>query len=229
MSETDRSLLTPRLRLVPIGPENAGDLWLVHTDDAVVPWYDGWRPSRDEADGEARRIAECWRFHGVHKWMAYDRESGGVVGRGGLSRTPIDDDWGQLYAFLPNEQWVGEAHASERPFRAHAHWLEIGWALRAAYRGRGFASEIGRAGLSYAFDVLGARAVVSCTARHNLRSRAVMERIGLRYAGEVYSRGAVDGGDELRDDAPFAVSVTTRARLSQMGRSRATERSVTSP
>ena len=44
MSETERSLLTPRLGLVPIGPGNAADLWLVHNDDAVVPWYDGWRP-----------------------------------------------------------------------------------------------------------------------------------------------------------------------------------------
>jgi RimJ/RimL family protein N-acetyltransferase len=130
MSGSERSLLTPRLRLVPIGSGNAGDLWLVHNDDAVVPWYDGWRPSRHEADDYARRIAESWRLHGVHKWMASDRETGEVVGRGGLSRTPIDDDWGQLYAFLPDEPWVREAHESERPFRAHAHWLEIGWALR---------------------------------------------------------------------------------------------------
>ena len=120
MAGTEDSLLTPRLRLVPIGPDNAADLWLVHNDDAVVPWYDGWRPSRHEADDHARRIAESWRLHGVHKWMAYDRETGEVVGRGGLSRTPIDDDWGQLYAFLPDEPWVREAHESECPFRAHA-------------------------------------------------------------------------------------------------------------
>ncbi len=52
---------------------------------------------------------------------------------------------------------------------------------------------------------LGARAVVSCTVRHNLRSRAVMGRIGMRYVGEIYSRGTVQGEDEERDDAPFAV------------------------
>ncbi len=212
MSEVAPSLRTPRLRLVPIGPDNAADLWLVHDDDAVVPWYDGWRPSRDEADERARGIAESWRLHGVHKWMAYDRDSGEVVGRGGLSRPPIDDDWGQLYAFLPHEPWVREAHESERPYRAHACWLEIGWALRHEYWGRGYASEIGSAGLAYAFDVLGARAVVSCTVRHNVRSRAVMERIGMRFAGEIYSRGPVVGEDAVRDDAdrddaPFAVSL----------------------
>lgn len=205
MPSSARSLLTPRLRLVAIGPSNAKDLWLVHNDEAVVPWYDGWRPSRNEADDHARRIAESWRHHRVHKWIAYDRESGEVVGRGGLSRTPIDDDWSQLHALLPDEPWVREAHQNERPFRAHAHWFEIGWALRGEYWGRGFASEIGRAGLTYAFGALGARAVVSCTVRHNHRSRAVMERIGMRYLGEIRSRGTVEGEKFVREDAPFAV------------------------
>ena len=84
MSGTEGSLVTPRLRLVPIGPSNAADLWLVHNDDAVVPWYDGWRPSRREVDDDTGRIAESWRLHDVHKWIAYDRETDEVVGRGGL-------------------------------------------------------------------------------------------------------------------------------------------------
>jgi RimJ/RimL family protein N-acetyltransferase len=205
--EPERSLLTPRLRLVPIGPGNAADLWRVHNDDAVVPWYDGWRPSRHEADEYARQAAESWRLQGVHKWMAYDRETGALVGRGGLSRVPIDADWAQLHAFLPAEPWVRQPHENERPFAAHAHWLEIGWALRRERWGQGYASEIGRAGLTYAFDVLGARAVVSCTARHNLRSRAVMERIGMHYAGEIRARGAVEGDGRVVDDAPFTVCV----------------------
>jgi RimJ/RimL family protein N-acetyltransferase len=192
---------------VPIGPGNSADLWLVHNDAAVAPWYDGWRPSRDEADDYARLIAESWRLHDVHKWMAYDRETGEVVGRGGLSRTPIDDDWGQLYAFLPDEPWVREAHQRQLPYKAHARWFEIGWALRHERWGHGYASEMGAAGLDYAFDVLDARAVVSCTVRHNARSRAVMQSIGMSYAGEIRSRGTVEGEDHVRDDAQFAVYV----------------------
>lgn len=99
------------------------------------------------------------------------------------------------------------AHRIRRPFVAHANWLEIGWALRGEFRGRGYASEIGRAGLAFAFDVLGVQAVVSCTVRHNVRSRAVMERIGMRYAGEIRSRGMVDGVEGEQDDAPHAVCV----------------------
>lgn len=206
-----RSLLTPRLRLVPLGLSTAADFWLVHNDDAVVPWYDGWRPSREEAEARAHLASESWRLHDVHKWVAYDRCTGQVVGRGGLSRTPVDDDWGQICAFLPDEPWVRESHRSECPFKAHAHWLEIGWALRQERWGRGYASEIGAAGLAYAFGTLGVEAVVSCTARHNLRSRAVMTRIGMHYAGDIHSRGMVPGEAFVRDDAPFVVTVLLRA------------------
>jgi RimJ/RimL family protein N-acetyltransferase len=205
------SMLTERLRLDPVGPGNAADLWLVHSDDEVWPCYGNEKPSLERAGHRAKSIGESWRFHGVHKWMAYDRLSGEVVGRGGLSRTPVDDDWGQIYALLPAEPWVRVAHEIRRPFTAHANWLEIGWALRRKFWGHGYAAEIGRAGLTFAFDVLRARAVVSCTVRHNVRSRAVMERIGMRYMGEIRSRGMVEELAAEQDDAPFAVCVLLRA------------------
>jgi len=85
-----------RLRLEPAGPANASDLWLVHNDAEVWPWYGNEKPRPGQAEQWAKFMGECWRFHGVHKWIAYDRVSGEVAGRGGLSRTPVDDDWGQI-------------------------------------------------------------------------------------------------------------------------------------
>ncbi|MGH3544656.1 MAG: GNAT family N-acetyltransferase, partial [Mycobacteriales bacterium] len=210
LADTGGSRFTMRLRFEPVGPANARDLWLVHKNAEVSSWYGNNRPSPERAEQWAASMGESWRLHGVHKWIAYDRVSGEVVGRGGLSRTPVDDDWGQIYPLLPAEPWVRVAHEIRRPFIAHANWLEIGWALRREFWGRGYASEIGRAGLAFAFDVLGMQAVVSCTVRHNVRSRAVMERIGMRYAGEIRSRGMVEGVEGEQDDAPFAVCVLLR-------------------
>lgn len=204
------AVLTARLRLEPVGPTNARDLWLVHDDAEVARWYDGTRPSLEAVERRAALMGDAWRHHGVHKWIAYDRETGEVVGRGGLSRPPVDADWGQIYPFLPAESWVRAVHESARPYVAHADWLEIGWALRREFWGRGYATEIGSAGLAFAFDGLGAQAVVSCTVRHNARSRAVMQRIGMTEAGEIRSRGIVDGIDGEVDDAPFAVCVRLR-------------------
>jgi RimJ/RimL family protein N-acetyltransferase len=204
------SMITTRLRLEPVSPANAADLWLVHTDDEVWPWYGDEKPRFGQATQWADFMGESWSFHGVHKWIAYDRATGEVVGRGGLSRTPVDDDWGQIYAFLPQEPWARASYGVSRPFVAHANWVELGWALRRQFWGRGYASEIGRAGLAFAFRDLAVQAVVSCTARHNLRSRAVMERIGMQYAGEIRSRGMAEGVTGEQDDAPFAVCVLLR-------------------
>jgi RimJ/RimL family protein N-acetyltransferase len=208
------SRTTARLRLEPVGPERSRDLWLVHSDDEVARWYDGWKPTLEQAAERAQVMGDAWRLLGVHKWLAYDRASGEVVGRGGLSRTPVDDDWGQLYAFLPGERWVREALDPAHPSPVHAKWLELGWAVRPRFWGLGYAAEIGRAGLEFAFDVLGMQAVVSCTVRHNVRSRAVMERIGMHYAGEIRSRGSVEGVQGVQDDAPFAVCVLLRGGCS---------------
>ncbi len=212
------SRFTARLRREPVGLARAADLWLVHNDATVSYWYGNDKPSVEQAGQRAKFMGESWRLHGVHKWIAYDRVTGEVVGRGGLSRTPIDDDWGQIYAFLPAEPWVRAAYETRRPFVAHANWVEIGWALRREFWRSGYASEIGRAGLTFAFDVLGVQAVVSCTVRHNVRSRAVMERIGMRYAGEIRSRGTVEGVEEEQYDAPYAVSVLLRTDWDRFNR-----------
>lgn len=59
--------------------------------------------------------------------------------------------------------------------------VEIGWRLRSRYWGHGFATEAARSVLAHAFDALELNEVISFTAEVNVRSRKVMERIGLTY------------------------------------------------
>jgi RimJ/RimL family protein N-acetyltransferase len=59
--------------------------------------------------------------------------------------------------------------------------VEIGWRLAFAHWGHGYASEAARAVLTYAWDPLGLAEVVSFTTAGNARSRAVMDRIGMRH------------------------------------------------
>jgi RimJ/RimL family protein N-acetyltransferase len=77
--------------------------------------------------------------------------------------------------------------------------------VRAGWWGRGYATEIGRAGLRFGVENLGAEEVVAFTERRNRRSRAVMERLGMRYVGEFTGRGLVEGRDGVYDGAPFAL------------------------
>ncbi|WP_345207983.1 GNAT family N-acetyltransferase [Fodinibacter luteus] len=57
--------------------------------------------------------------------------------------------------------------------------VEVGWRLARAAWGHGFATEAAREALRVAFDELGLGEVVSFTVTGNVRSRAVMERIGM--------------------------------------------------
>ncbi|MFF0149102.1 GNAT family N-acetyltransferase [Amycolatopsis sulphurea] len=63
-----------------------------------------------------------------------------------------------------------------------ARWI---WAVREAHGAKGGAIEIGRAGLVYAFTRLGVTKVLSFAEVHNVRSRAVMARLGFTCQREI--------------------------------------------
>lgn len=59
--------------------------------------------------------------------------------------------------------------------------IEIGWRLHADVWGNGYAPEGAVATLDFAFDRLNADEVISMTAVGNMKSRRVMEKIGMSY------------------------------------------------
>ncbi|MQA01902.1 MAG: GNAT family N-acetyltransferase [Streptosporangiales bacterium] len=177
-----RLRLTDRLRLDPIGPEHAGDLYRLHEHPEVAEWY-GHPWTAAEAEERAATFGREWARDGVQKWIAYDCGTGDLVGRGGLSYVELDG----------------------------RRQLEVGWVVQPRLWGQGYAQEIGRAGLRFAFDDLRADEVIAFTERHNHRSQAVMDRLGMRYAGELRRRGLVEGREGEHDDAPFVRYVIDRA------------------
>lgn len=173
---TTSPLMTGRLRLEPISLDSVEQLLHLHNDTGVAAWYGGgW--THAQAEAFAQTSQQAWQKEGVHKWMAFMRSDNELVGRGGLSWAEID----------------GERQ------------LEIGWALRRKFWGQGFASEIGRQGLRFAFRTVGAEAVVAYTEIHNVKSRAVMERLGMSYSKDIVAAGLVAGLEDIQEAAPFAL------------------------
>lgn len=156
----------------------------MHQDARIAAWYAGpWSVSKSEEF--AAEVENAWLSDGVSKWIAYHRHTGDLVGRGGCSRGVID----------------GEG------------CMEIGWAIRDRFLEQGYATEIGREALTFAFDVLGEPEVLAFTEVHNVASRAVMERIGMRYDREIKHEGLVEGRDGVHADARFAVYRIRRPRF----------------
>jgi RimJ/RimL family protein N-acetyltransferase len=166
---------TARLVLTPVEAEDIDDLALLYGDPMVAFWTGPWTRACIEA--WATEMVKRWSADGVGKWIAHDRFNGSLVGRGGFTRVELD----------------GQAA------------LELGWVVRDALTGRGFATEIGRAAIGWAAAFFPHLPIVSFTEVHNVPSQAVMRRLGLREVGVIYRSGLAAGRPGMHHDAPFAL------------------------
>lgn len=161
MNTLSKDRYTDRLLLRPIKNGLNEQLWEIFQDDGVAKWYGGkW--SREKVATEVSKMDEAWsKPGGIHKWIALDKTTKEIVGRGGLSVVNME----------------GEDQ------------IEVGWVLLQKFWGKGYASEIGKTGLDLAFNELGADHVIAFTEPHNKQSRAVMERLGFTYTKKVEHKG----------------------------------------
>lgn len=113
---------------------------------------------RAESDASASRIGEHFERHGFGLWAVE------VIG---------------------GPEFIGFVGLNVPKFEAHfTPCVEIGWRLAHEHWGRGYASEAARRALQFAFQELSLGEIVSFTVPANLRSRRVMERIGMARSDE---------------------------------------------
>lgn len=89
--------------------------------------------------------------------------------------------FGQWVVEIPDEaSFIGVVGLATISYPAHfTPAVEIAWRLAPDFWRRGYASEAARAALDYGFNQLGLSEIVAVTVPANLRSRAVMERLGM--------------------------------------------------
>ena len=104
-------------------------------------------------------------------------------------------------------EFIGFAGISHVPFEAHfTPCIEIGWRLAAAYWNRGIATEGARECLRYAFQELALPEVVAFTVPANLRSRHVMEKLGMSYSpADDFQHPRLPEGHPLRPHVLYRV------------------------
>ena len=94
----------------------------------------------------------------------------------------IDKDGYGLWAIelKENQKLLGFVGLNSPDFAAHfTPCVEVGWRLGSQYWGRGYASEAARLALEIGFKKFNLPKIVSFTVPKNLRSLAVMKKIGL--------------------------------------------------
>jgi RimJ/RimL family protein N-acetyltransferase len=123
--------------------------------------------------------------------------------------------WGFWAAELKNTRafigFVGlHTPAAELPF---SPCVEIGWRLAFQHWGQGLATEAATQALRIGFDVLGLQEIVSFTALVNRRSRAVMERLGMRESG-TFEHPQAPKSSPLRQHCLYRLSAESHAASS---------------
>jgi RimJ/RimL family protein N-acetyltransferase len=145
-------LTTERLLLRPWKPEDRAPFAALNADPEVMEHFPALL-TREESDAAIERFQLNLEAHGYTLWALEIRDTGEFIGMTGIQNFPFDTH------FTPA--------------------VEIGWRLARSAWGHGYASEAARASLDYGFETAGLKEIVAMTATTNLRSQAVMERLGM--------------------------------------------------
>jgi RimJ/RimL family protein N-acetyltransferase len=145
----------------------------LNADPEVARYLGGGARDRAASDALVDQIVGQWRAHGFGLWAVERAGDGAFLGFTGLSRPTF------------------EAHFTPA--------VEVGWRFAREAWGRGYATEAAIAAVEFGFAVLGLEEIVSFTVPANLRSRRVMERLGMtRDPADDFEHPRLPAGHPLR-------------------------------
>ena len=84
--------------------------------------------------------------------------------------------------------------------------VEVGWRLAKEYWGNGYATEASNISLDFAFNKLNLDKIYSFTSVKNIKSRAVMERIGMVNINKNFSHPSLSKGHPLREHVLYQIT-----------------------
>jgi ribosomal-protein-alanine N-acetyltransferase len=152
-------LYTPRLRLRPFTEADAPAHLALYQDPEVTRQLGGGPFLDDQIAVRSRRAIDKfvrqWAEKGFGVFAVEDRATGRFLGQCGLNT--IDE--------------LGE--------------IEVLYAFERAAWGRGLATEAAGAAVAYGFDEARLPRIVAVTRPEHTRSRAVLEKLGMRYERDV--------------------------------------------
>lgn len=163
---------TQRLQLRRWLPSDREPFAAMNADPRVMEYFPATL-SREESDAFADRIEAKFKMQGFGLWAVEVPGTAPFIGFIGLSVPSFD-----------------------APFTP---CMEIGWRLSCDHWNRGYATEGATAALRYGFEVLRLPEIVSFTAPGNMKSRRVMEKIGMMCnPAEDFDHPLIPAGHPLR-------------------------------
>jgi [ribosomal protein S5]-alanine N-acetyltransferase len=154
---------TPRMILERLRPADGSELAALLLDPRVgaTLWPTAQPPTEADMLESLAAKVNHWQRYGFGMWLLRDRQTGQMVGRGGLQYT----------------------------YTAGLNDIEAGWAIIPERWGHGLATELAFACVDVAFNRLELLDVVAFTLPTNVASRRVMEKSGFEYERDIVHAG----------------------------------------
>ncbi|HMZ63329.1 MAG TPA: GNAT family N-acetyltransferase [Leptospiraceae bacterium] len=106
-----------------------------------------------------------------------------------------------------SSSWIGFIGINEVTFNSDfTPCMEVGWRLKKEFWGKGYATEGGKACISFALNQLSISDIYSFTAKINQRSENVMKKIGLKKVKEF-------GHPKIEKDHPLHLHVLYKTNV----------------
>ncbi len=164
---------TPRLALRTFREDDLPKYAALNAHPEVVRWLGGEPLSREHSDSIAEWALELYANEGI----------------GLLAVERLDD-----------REFLGMCGLHHQ--QSYPDEVEIGWRLGYEHWGQGYATEAATGWLDLAFGALGFPRVISITDRPNIRSLAVMRRLGMTFDHE----GQVEDGGIMFDAVVYSIT-----------------------
>lgn len=109
---------------------------------------------------------------------------------------------------LADHRFAGYVGLMKPRFEAHfTPCVEVGWRLAVEHWGKGYATEGARAAIDYGFEVIGLEEILSWTVPANMRSRRVMEKLGMtRDPADDFDHPLLPEGHPLRRHVLYRIA-----------------------
>ena len=138
----------------------------------------GWRPEDADRYAELNADPRVMEFFESTMDRAKSEESRARMLAGFAER-----GWGFWILEIPGvTEFAGLVGLNPPTYTTHfTPCVEVGWRLHERFWGKGYATEAARESLRFGFEDLALDEIVAMTVPDNVRSRAVMHRLGMTY------------------------------------------------
>ena len=151
---------TARCLIRETTPEDVEEFYRIYSDPSITRYMDGLYPEREQEKRYIREyIEKVYTFYGFGVWTVVEKESGAVIGRAGLSYREGYDD------------------------------PELGFIIGVPWQGKGYAREVCRAVLDYAWNALEFDRVQALVEPGNEASLRLCEELGFRLEKKTALQG----------------------------------------